>query len=185
MTRVRMFVCAAAGLTLAAVAWCLPNLQAQAVEMSPSLLGRWVGVALLGIAMVAAGLVFRAAMKLPKPEPSPKVRLKTSEFRRGFARGDKTGRAQAARDQAFPPSAYRPRGERLTEGEVVVALRRAIADQAEAPPPQPDMLLPAGEVERLQNLLHSRAAELRARNAEQAKRRFMRSGVDMHGLARQ
>lgn len=183
MTRVRMFVCAAAGLTLAAVAWCLPALQVQAVELSPSLLGRWVGVALLGFAMVAAGLVFRAAMKVPQPAPAPKTRLRTSEFRRGFARDHRAGRGQPARGQVSAPPRHRPQREPVTEGEVVVALRRAVADYAQTPPPQPDTALPPGEVERLQSLLHSRVADLRTRHIEQAQRRLRRSGVDLHGLA--
>lgn len=190
MTRVRMFVCAAAGLTLAAVAWSLPSLEAQAVVTSPAVLSRWFGVALLGVAMVAAGLVFRSAMTAPKTPVAPPVHRRTSEFRRGFALRDRAAGDAGARGTPRLPSrqpvaSRPPKRAFLTEDEVVVALRRAVAEEAEKPQPQPGTLLPVGEVERLQDLLHSRAAELRARNAEQAQRRFMRSGIDLHGLAHQ
>lgn len=164
MNRVRIFACAGAGLALAALGWYLP----ESVGISAAMVSRSAGLALFGIAMVAAGLVFRAAMLSAKLPAARKEGASRSEFRRGF---DKKGKAGVKRIAG--------------ENEVVVALRRAVAEQAQQPLPVPAALsLPPDQVERLQEMLHSRAAALRARNAEQAKRRFLRSGVDVHGLAR-
>ncbi|HVA13877.1 MAG TPA: hypothetical protein VNF99_11555 [Stellaceae bacterium] len=164
----RIFACAAAGSALAALGWCLPDLHSGAAEGMTALVGRSIGLALFGVAMVAAGLVFRIAMKPPKAALAPVVRPATGEFRRGFA----------ARGKA--PPARKP-----SEGEVVVALRRAVAGQGQMPQqPPPAAPFPPRELERLQDLLHRRAAQMRARKDEQAKRRFLHSGVDIHGLAR-
>jgi hypothetical protein len=175
MTRVRIFACAGAGLALVAIGWCLSTLHSAAVEGLDTSLSRSGGLALFGIAMVAAGLAFRAAMMVPKA-PETVERRRDSEFRRGFA---KTGKAPARSAAAQQPSQH----------EVVVALRRAVVAQATQPTAtspettSPEATLPTGEVERLQELLHSRAAQLRNRNTQQARRRFLDSGVDVHGLA--
>lgn len=166
MNRVKIFACAAAGMALAMLGLCLPAVD----DLPAGTVSRSVGVALFGVAMVAAGLVFRAAMRTRKL-PSSKAALEASEFRRGFDKGAK-GTKQAAALQA------------AREREVVVALRRAVAEQAQRPAGEPAGLnLPADQIERLQDMLHSRAEALRARNAKQAKRHFLKSGVDTHGLA--
>jgi hypothetical protein len=169
MNRVRMFACAGAGLALAALGWCLPD----TTGLSAAMVSRSAGLALLGIAMVAAGLVFRSAMMAGKKTASaPKAGSRSSEFRRGF---DKNGKVRGKQSLMHQP----------TQSDVVVALRRAVAEQAQMPQAIPSgVTLPAEEVERLQSMLHQRAAELRTRNADQAQRRFLRSGVDVHGLAR-
>lgn len=166
MTRVRIFACAGAGLALAALGWCLPDAQG----VSAATVSRSAGLALLGIAMVLAGLVFRAAMRVGKAPAATNTRPKASEFRRGFDRKVGTKRA--------------PARQPLHNGNVV-ELRRAVVEQAQRDELAPvGVTLPADEIERLQDMLHSRAAALRARNADQAKRRFLRSGVDVHGFAR-
>lgn len=166
MNRVRIFACAGAGLALAALGWCLPDAQG----VSAATLSRSAGLALLGIAMVAAGLVFRAAIQVGKTPAAAKARPQASEFRRGFGIGKKAGAKQALARQLHSSN--------------VVELRRAVAEQAQKAEPVPvGVALPADEIERLQDMLHSRAAALRARNADQAKRRFLRSGVDVHGFA--
>ena len=168
MNRVRIFACAGAGLALAALGWCLP----ETTGLSAATVSRSAGLALLGFAMVAAGLVFRAAMRAGKTVPPLKAPRQPSEFRRGFDKRAKAGMKQS-----------KPRA--FAQDEVVVALRRAVAEQAQQPQPVPaGVNLSADQVERLQDMLHSRAAELRTRNAQAAKRQFLRSGVDVHGLAR-
>ncbi|HLI22582.1 MAG TPA: hypothetical protein VKV32_15765 [Stellaceae bacterium] len=160
----RIFACAVLGSAFASLGWCLP----QGDGLPIGILGRSAGLALFGLAMLAAGLVFRAAIRSDKPS-TVKVSPAASEFRRGF---DKS-----------PQASKRP-ASRREHSEVVVTLRRALAAQAQRP--QADIAgvdLPADQVERLRNMLHGRAAMLRARNAEQAKRRFLRNGVDIHGLA--
>jgi hypothetical protein len=169
MTRVRIFAYAAAGLALAALGWCLSDTDAPFADMSAALLSRSAGLILLGAAMAAAGLVFRAAMTAPKATPPVNAPLRSSEFRRGF--GDRVVRAKAQLRQP-------------TQREVVVKLRRAVAAQEHAPQLLAgSTILPPAELARLQDLLRDRAAQLRSRHAEQAKRHFLRSGVDVHGLA--
>lgn len=164
MNRVRIFACAGAGLALAALGWFLPASDG----VSAAMISRSAGLALFGVAMVAAGLVFRSAMLSVKLPAALKEHPSRSEFRSGFAKKRKAGAKRIA-----------------DQNEVVVALRRAVAAQTPEPLPAPAALsLPPDQVERLQEMLHSRAAALRARNAEQAKRRFLRSGVDIHGLVR-
>jgi hypothetical protein len=170
MTRVRIFACAGAGLALVAIGWCLSTVQSIAVGGMDTLLSRSAGLALFGIAMVAAGLAFRTAMAVPKAPEIVERRL-MGEFRRGFA---KTGK----RIPTAKPPAYQP-----SQHEVVVALRRAVAAQASQEPAAPELTLPSSEVEKLQDLLYGRAAQLRVPNTEQAERRFLNSGVDVHGLA--
>lgn len=171
MNRVRVFACAGAGLTLAALGWFLSDIHGAMPDISANVLSRSAGLTLLGIAMVAAGLVFRAAMRAEQKPASATTRPQASEYRRGF--GDRVVRAQA---QLRQPT---PRG-------VVVSLRRAVAEQGKEPVTgDTSTVLPMAEIERLQEMLHSRAAQLVARNADMAKRRFLRNGVDLHGLAPQ
>jgi hypothetical protein len=173
MTRVRIFACAGAGLALVAIGWCLSTVQSIAVEGTDALLGRSAGLALFGIAMVAAGLAFRTAMAVPKAPEIVERRL-MGEFRRGFA---KTGKAIPAAKAPTGAAAYQP-----SQHEVVVALRRVVVARASQEPTAPEVTLPTGEVERLQELLYGRAAQLRTRT-QQARRRFLDSGVDVHGRA--
>lgn len=171
MNRVRIFACAGAGVVLSALGWFLSDAETAFASVSPDMLNRSTGVAMLGLSMVAAGLVFRAAMLAERKPRAPATRLQHSEYRRGF--GDRVVRARA---QLRAP----------TERGVVVSLRRAVAEQgSDLPPADIGTMLPASEIERLQDLLHNRAEQLVARNADVAKRRFMRSGVDLHGLAPQ
>jgi len=175
MNRVRIFACAGAGLALAALGWLLSDAPDALTDFSGNLLSRSAGLALLGCAMVAAGLVFRAAMRAERKPASAQDsvggRPLASEYRRGF--GDRVVRAQAQLRQP-------------TQRGVVVSLRRAVAEQGKAAAASDtSTVLPNAEIERLQQLLHNRAAQLSVRNADMAKRRFMRSGVDLHGLAPQ
>ena len=171
MNRVRIFAFAWLGMALAALGWFLSDAHAGLLELSDNVLSRSAGLALLGVAMVATGLVFRAAMLAEQRPASATIRPRDSEYRRGF--GDRAIRAQAQLRQPIQ------RG-------VVVSLRRAVAEQGNTPAPaDSSTMLPNAEIERLQDLLHNRAAQLCARNADMAKRRFMRSGVDLHGLAPQ
>jgi hypothetical protein len=156
-------------LALAALGWCLAGAHARFADVSAALVGRSAGLILFGIAMAAAGLVFRAAMTASRAAPVKAAPLHASEFRRGF--GDRIVRAKAQLRQP-------------TQREVVVELRRAVAAQERtSQKPAAIETLPAAEIARLQSLLHKRAAHLRSRHAEQAKRLFLRSGVDGHGLA--
>jgi hypothetical protein len=172
MDRVRIFACAGAGMALTALGWFASDAQSVLPDVSADMLSRSTGVTMLGFSMLAAGLVFRAAMIAEKKQPSITTRPQASEYRRGF--GDRVVRAQA---QLRPP----------TQRGVVVSLRQAVAEQGTEIVSPADMgtVLPPSEIERLQDLLHDRAAQLVARNADVAKRRFMRSGVDLHGLAPQ
>ena len=171
MIQVRIFACAGAGMTLAALGWFLTDTHGVLPDVvSANVLSRSAGLALLGVAMLAAGLAFRAAMVKPPVVEGPRPR--DSEYRRGFA--DRKPRGAQAQ----------PR--RPTERGVVVSLRRAVAEQGNRAAKIPDAtMLPPREIERLQDMLQIRAAQLCARNAEVAKRRFMRSGVDLHGLTPQ
>jgi hypothetical protein len=166
MTRVKVFAGAGAGLVFAAVGWCLAASQDTLTAISAAWLGRSAGLAMLGFAMLATGLVFRWAMAAPKA-PTLQARLATSEFRRGF--GNKVTRAKAMPRQP-------------TQREVIVALRRAVAAQAGEPTAAPiGTILPAREAQGLQQLLHSRAAQLYACNADEASRRLPRGGIDVQG----
>jgi hypothetical protein len=172
MNRVRIFACAGAGIALSALGWFLSDAPTAFSNVSADILSRSTGVAMLGVSLVAAGLVFRAAMLAERKPLSAMTRPQASEYRRGF--GERAVRAQAQLRQP-------------TQRGVVVSLRRAVAEHDNEIVSEADMgtVLPASEIERLQDLLHSRAAQLCARNADVAKRRFMRSGVDLHGLAPQ
>jgi hypothetical protein len=171
MNRVRIFACAGAGMALSALGWFLSDSGIAFSGVSTDVLSRSTGVAMLGVSLVAAGLVFRAAMLAQQEPRTSAARLRHSEYRRGF--GDRVIRAQAQLRQP-------------TQRGVVVSLRRAVAERgSDLSPADVGATLPASEIERLQDLLHNRAAQLVARNAHVAKRRFMRSGVDLHGLAPQ
>jgi hypothetical protein len=172
MDRVRIFACAGTGMALSALGWFVSDAQSAFSNVSTDMLSRSTGVAMLGVSLVAAGLVFRAAMLAEQKPQTPETKLQKSEYHRGF--GDRVVRAQAQLRQP-------------TQRGVVVSLRRAVAEQGTEIISPADMgtVLPASEIERLQELLHNRAAQLVARNADVAKRRFMRSGVDLHNLAPQ
>jgi hypothetical protein len=158
-------------MALSALGWFLSDAGTAFSSVSTDMLSRSTGVAMLGVSLVAAGLVFRAAMLAEQKPRTPETRLRHSEYRRGF--GDRVIRAQAQLRQP-------------TQRGVVVSLRRAVAEQgSDVSPADVGTMIPASEIERLQDLLHNRAAQLVARNAGAAKRRFMRSGVDLHGLAPQ
>jgi hypothetical protein len=171
MNRVRIFAYAGAGLALATLGWFLSDMPSTLPDLSVGMLSRSAGLALLGIAMITAGLVFRAAMRAELKPASATTRPQASEYRRGF--GDRVVRAQAQLRQP-------------TQRGVVVSLRRAVAEQGQTPVAgDTSTVLPTAEIARLQDMLHDRAAQLVARNADMAKRRFLRSGVDLHGLAPQ
>lgn len=172
MNQVRIFASAGAGLALAALAWRLSDAPGALVDVSADMLNRSAGVALLGIAMIAAGLVFRAATRVEQKPGSTSTRCpQTSEYRRGFD-------ARLVRAQPEP--------RRAMQRGVIVSLRRAVAEQGNAPAPiETGPMLPMTEIERLQNMLQSRAAQRRAHNAVMAKRRISRGDVDLHGLAPQ
>jgi hypothetical protein len=169
MHRVRIFACAGMGLVLATLGWLLSNAPDALTDVPANMLSRSAGLALLGVSIVAAGLVFRAAIRTTVKPALATTRLRASEYRRGF--GNRVVRAQAQPRQP-------------TQRGVVVSLRRATAEQAKEPTPA-DMgtKLAAAEIERLQAMLHSRAAQLLTRKTDMATRRFLRNGVDLHGLA--
>ncbi|HEY3919266.1 MAG TPA: hypothetical protein VGL83_15865 [Stellaceae bacterium] len=170
MTRTKVAICAAAVLTLAALAWFLPELQTPATAaVASAMAGRAAGVVLLGIALIATGLTFRWAMAAP-PAPPPAYRP-DSEFRRGFA---KRNEPRFARSPARPPI---PRG--------VVALRQAVIAQASMPRPKPTgATLPPTDIKRLQDLLESRVAQLGRRSVEPPSRRAPRAIVEGRDLPR-
>ena len=170
MNQVRIFASAGAGMALAAVAWLVADAPSGFVNVSADMLTRSAGVALLGIAMIAAGLAFRVVTRTAQ-KPATAQRPQTSEYRRGF--NARLGRAQ-------------PEPRRAMQRGVIVSLRRAVAEQGNAPAPvEKSPMLPVPEIERLQNMLHSRATQRRAHNAEMTKRRFTRTDVDLHDLAPQ
>ena len=147
MNRVRVFICAGAGLAGVWLCW-----SASAVEdMSAGAVSRSAGLVLFAVATLAAALVFRDAMRADKL-PAAKVGSLGSEFRRGF---DKRG------------GTMNPPARGTSEQRVVVALRRAAGEEGPWPRTESHSVkLSADQVERLQDLLHRRAAALRARNAE-------------------
>ena len=159
-----------AALVLATLAWCAPMAQALAAGESPELgIGRPASLALLGVALLGIGGVFRWAVS--KPVPRPVTTVQPHEFRDGF-RKDKDNAAIS-----------RP----ASHDNVVIELRKVLAErQAKQQLQAPDEAISAFTPEertRLQEKLHNRAASLRDRNADQAKRRFLRSGIDVHGIA--
>src|SRR5215469_6389105 len=112
MNRVRIFVPAAAGTALAALAWFLANVPCALPSISTDMVSRSVGVALLGMALIAAGAVFRAAMRAERKSASIGTRPQAREYRNGF-------RVIATK----PPPVRRA---------LVVSLRRAAAEQMSA-----------------------------------------------------
>lgn len=169
MTRTRIAICAVASLALAGLAAWLPEVQTWAATVSSEMLGRAAGVALLGLAMIATGLVFRWAMAMP-PVSSPPVHHSTSEFRRGFASRNEPPFDRAP---ARPPV---PRG--------VIALRQAVLTQASLQRTRTTNATPAlTDVKHLQDLLQSRVVQLAPRNGEPA-RRFRQDFVERHDRPR-
>ncbi|HEY1504131.1 MAG TPA: hypothetical protein VGF92_07515 [Stellaceae bacterium] len=155
-------------MVLTALAWFLPDATNAPVQVSAGMLSRSAGVALLGLAMVAAGVVFRAATRVEPEQALAMARPRASEYRRGF--GDRAIRAKAQPRQP-------------TQRGVVVSLRRAVAEQANVPPIETALCLPQAEVARLQRMLQDRRAQLNARNAAMAERRFTRNDDDPHDPA--
>jgi hypothetical protein len=160
MTRVRIYGSAATGLALAAMGWWTPTVIAGGVQGD---LSRSAGLALLGTALLGAGITFRWATRAPVIK-TPSEGKQNSEFRQGFAAEASRPVVGIGRDN-------------------VVQLRHATLAQAQIAVPEPEPSLPNEEVERLKDLLHARAAKLRERNGDMAKRHFLRSGVDAHSLA--
>ena len=171
MNRVRIFGYAGIGLILAALGWFLTVTPHAVAEVTTDMLSRSAGLALLGLAMIAIGLAFRAATHAEQKPASTAIRPQTSEYRRGF--GHSKVRAQAQLRQS-------------TQRGVVVSLRRAVAEQGIAPARvETGTALPMTEIERLQTMLHSRVARLTTRDADMTKRPSTRSGIDLHDLAPQ
>lgn len=170
MNRMRIFVYAGTGLVLAALGWFLTATPHAVAEVATDMLSRSTGLALLGVAMIAIGLVFRAATRAERKPASTAIRPPTSEYRRGFGRSK-------VREQAEL---------RQPTQRVVVSLRRAVADQGIAPAPvETGTVLPMAEIERLRTMLQSRAAQFAPRHADMAKGQLTRSGIDLHDLAPQ
>ena len=164
MTRMRIFVAAGTALALAALGWCLSDAHGGFDRVSAALLSRSAGLVLLGLALVAAGLIFRAATMVPRTVRTAPAARRTSEFRRGFG--------------------HKPQQRHARERDIIVALRRAAAHRASetgASTPS-DASLPPEQLARLRTLVGDRAARLRSRDAEIAKRQFLRSGIDGHGV---
>jgi hypothetical protein len=171
MKRVTIIACARTGTALAALACFLSTAPDALPDVSADLLSRSTGLAVLGIALVAAGLAFRAAMRTePNPVSAP-VRPHASEYRRGF-------KGRVARAQLHRPEA--------SQRGVVVALRRAVAEQGKAAAAvETGATLPVREIEQLQDMLRNRISKAVARNADMAKRTLSRGDADPHGLAPQ
>jgi hypothetical protein len=166
MSHYKNYAAAGTALALAAIAWSTPLAQALAASETHVVDGgRPAGLALLGIALLGIGGVFRWAMTKPAPRRADTPRAQ--EYRSGFRK------VQTARPQ--------PRDAVVVELRQVLAARQAKAAAATvlvAP------MLPPAESEGFQRQLNDRAMMLRERHAtNQAKRRFLRSGVDIHGLA--
>lgn len=168
--RLRIFIGAAAGLALAALAWRLADIEAPVAMLSSVVPTRSSGVALLGVAMVAAGLMFYVAMAQSRTAESPPALPRTGEFRRGFAA------ASGATRPTNPPPRLRP-------SEKVVAMRRTLAEQARLPAARAEETPLPEDFQRLRQPLHARAARLRARYAVLAKRRFLNGGENGHERA--
>ena len=163
MIRMRVSIAAAAGVSLAALAWFLPDVQFYTAAGSSDAVGRAIGVALLGSAMIAVGLVFRWAMAEPEALSTPTHR-RGSEFRRGFAeRSEPRLKRPVARPNV-------PRG--------VIALRQAILTEASKRRAPLGEAMPTGDIKRLQELLQSRVAQLGTRDVASIQPRILRNNVD-------
>ncbi len=158
-----------AALALAGIALCAPMTQAFAAgDASDFSIDRPAGLALLGVALLGIGGAFRWAMSKPAPQAAA-VPVDAHEYRNGFRK--------EVRDMPQP----------TTRDNVVIELRQVLAARQaklalQAPAAEPAIFSPAEHL-RLQQKLNGRAASLRDRQSNQAKRRFIRSGVDVHGLA--
>lgn len=169
MNRVRIFVCVGTGLALAALGLFLTATPHAVAEVTTDMLSRSAGLVLLGLAMIAIGLAFRAATHAEQKPASTASRPQTSEYRRGFSKA----RAQAQLRQS-------------TRRGVVVSLRRAVAEQGIEPARvETGTALPMTEIERLQTMLHNRLARLTTHDVDMTKRPCTRSGIDLHDLAPQ
>ena len=159
MNRVGIYASAGSGMALATLAWFLSTTPGALSGTSSDMVSRSAGVALLGVALVSAGLIFRTAMHAQPKSTSAGTRSRASEYRRGFGGG----------------KAQRQPG-------VIVALRRAVAEQTRVAP-ETGTTLPRAEIERLQERLCNRTGQTVARNRDIAERRSMRGDRDQHELA--
>lgn len=150
MNRVGIFACAGSGIALAALAWFLSDTPGALSGISNEMVSRSAGVALLGIALVAAGLMLHAAMRADQKSTSATSRPQAREYRRGFGR--------------------KPQRQRAVVEQMLAAVEISPT-------------LPRAEIERLQEILRNRTARTIPGNHDMAKRPFLRSGVDHHGLS--
>jgi hypothetical protein len=158
MNRVRIYASAGSGMALATLAWFLSTTPGALSGVSSDMVSRSAGVALLGVALVSAGLIFRTAMHAEAKSTSAGTRSRASEYRGGFG-----GKAQR-------------------QPGVIVALRRAVAEQTRVAR-ETGTTLPWAEIERLQDRLCNRTGQTVARNRDIAERRSMRGDRDQHDLA--
>ena len=164
MNRVRILAWASTAVVMAGLACFLSNAPSALETVSAEMLSRSAGVALLGIVLVAAGLVFRSAVRAEeKPAPN-RLGLQASEYRRGFREG-----------------AMKAKGPQSTQRGTILSWRHANGQSSGAQTSAP--MLPAAEIERLQGMLRNRAAQIVGRNAQMAQRPGTCSDVDQHGLA--
>ncbi len=170
MTRVRIYALLGAAAALTALAWCAAPVQSFfASDPERLLTGQPIGEALLGVAVLAIGMVFRWAMTAPEPALPVSVARNNREFRQGFA--------------VFPT--VQPGSRACDRQGVVIELRRAAARSDAVTAASPSLGLGPDEIARLERGLHERAEDVRLRHVEQARRRFLRAGVDMYGRAPQ
>lgn len=114
MNRVGIFACAGSGMALAVFAWFLSDTPDALSGVSGDMVSRSAGVALLGIALVAAGLMFRAAMRVERNSTSAATRPQASEYRRGFG----TRKAQRQRGVAEQTPVAVEKGTTLPRCEI-------------------------------------------------------------------
>ena len=162
MDRLRIYGWAATGLVLATLGF-LSAAPVASAKVAADMASRSAGLALLGSALVAAGLVFRAAMRAGEKPPRAATPLTASEYRRGFGRPLIGAKRQSPR-------------------AIVVALRRAVAQGIPAPAAT-SATLPRAEIGRLTDLLRKRTAGAVARERDTTGRRLERSDVDQHSLS--
>ena len=158
MNRLTIFAFAGAGQILAALAWFLAAKPGAPATISAELLSRSAGVVLLGFVLIAAGMVFRTALRAEQKPSAATTGRRASEYRRGF--GDR-----AVRTRAQP-----------TQRDSVRSLRGAVVERGQRPIlAATGTTPPMAEIERLHDKLHRRAAQTSAPNK--------RHGIDEHDLA--
>lgn len=118
----------------------------------PEVFSRIIGVALLGLAVLAIVAVFRSLPVPAMPATRPLALRRESEFRRGFSKGRN--------------AAYRPRIEPRLDGPAqVVALHRPAAPAPQATPVQTTRTTPPDSIESVKRRLQDRAEALWRRRA--------------------